>query len=251
MRIAICITGLVGLLMSTPSHAASPIGNVGTAKADDGAFSSEIRFGYTLDDDGDTNDGRFRLRQHIDYGVTDWYAVRVVTEQDKRTNGDFDFRGFAIENRFQFFERDRNGWDGGIRVIYGVGASAGQPDEIDIRFIGNVPIGERWEWRHNTVVEHEIGGNADDGLALELRNQLTRGIGDFIPGTQKTRLGVEIFNDFGVLRDDSSFDDQDHQLGPVMKTQFANGVYLQAGYRAGLSDDAPNHLLKLFVGRKF
>ncbi len=243
---------IASLFLAGPSSfAASPIGNVGTAKADEGAFSSEIRFGYTLDEDGDSNDGRFRMRQHVDYGFTDWYAVRIVAEQDKQPGEDFDFRGLAIENRFQFFERRRHGWDGGVRVIYGIGAGGGQPDEIDIRFIANTPIGEDWEWRFNTVVEHEIGGNADDGVALELRNQLTRGIGDFIPGTEKTRLGVEMFNDFGNLRDDTPFSAEDHQLGPVMKTQFANGVYLQAGYRAGLSDDAPNHLLKLFIGRKF
>lgn len=249
------LAGIIAL-MAAPvtlqsAHAASPIGNVGTAKADEGAFSAELRTGFTFDDAGSSNDERFRIRQHIDYGFSDWYAVRIVTEQDKQQGADFDFRSITFENRFQIFERDVHGWDGGVRVIYGVGAGGGQSDEIDIRFIANVPIGENWEWRHNTILEHEVGSNADDGLILEQRNQLTRRIGNFIPGVAKTRVGVEMFNDFGNLRDDAGFDGQDHQIGPVMKADFPNGVYFQAGYRAGLSDDAPDHLLKFFIGRKF
>lgn len=248
--LSICFCMILAPVLQT-AHAASPIGNVGTAKADKGAFSTEFRTGFTFDDSGSSNDERFRLRQHIDYGFSDWYAARIVIEQDKQQSADFDFRSVTFENRFQFFESDTHGWDGGVRVNYGVSAGGGQSDEIDIRFIANVPIGENWEWRHNTVLEYELGGNADDGLNLELRNQLTKVVGNFIPGTNKTRVGIEMFNDFGNLRDDAGFSAQDHQIGPVMKAYFPKGVYIQAGYRAGLSDDAPDHLLKFFVGRNF
>lgn len=234
-----------------PAFAASPIGNVGTAAADKGAFSAELRMGFTFDDPGSSNNERFRIRQHVDYGFSDWYAARLVLEQDRQQGEDVDFRSVTFENRFQIFERTRHGWDGGVRVIYGIGAGGGQPDEIDVRFIANVPIGEDWEWRHNTVLEHEIGDNSEDGLFLEQRNQLTKVVGNFIPGANKTRIGIEMFNDFGNLRNDSGFSSQDHQIGPVMKAYFSKGVYIQAGYRAGLSDDAPDHLLKFFIGRNF
>lgn len=238
-------------LSLSSAHAASPIGNAGTAVANKGEFSYELRMGYQFDEDNPREDGRFRVRQHIDYGFSDWYAVRIVAEQDRRDGDELDFTGLTIENRFQIFEKDEHGWDGGVRAIYIFGTSPGDPDEVDVRLIANVPVGDNWSFRHNTILEHEIGDNAADGVLMELRTQMVR---DFRPNDSffsKVSVGVEMFSDLGELNNVGSFDDQNHQIGPVVKANFGKGAYLQFGYRAGLSDDAPDNILKLFLGRKF
>lgn len=242
---------LLAFGMMSSAYAGSPIGNAGTAVADKGAFSFEQRMGYQFDEDNPREDGRFRMRQHVDYGFTDWYAVRIVAEQDKRDDESLDFTGLTIENRFQFFEKRNHGWDGGVRLIYIFGASPGEPDEVDVRLIANVPVGEDWSFRHNTILEHEIGDNAADGVLMELRTQMVRDFQLEEGFVSKVSLGVEMFSDLGELNNVGSFDDQNHQIGPVMKANFGKGAYLQFGYRAGLSDDAPDHLLKLFLGKKF
>ena len=233
------------------AHAGSPIGNAGTAVANEGEFSYELRMGYLFDEENPGEDNRFRMRQHIDYGFTDWYAVRIVAEQDRRDGDSLDFTGLAIENRFQIFEKRKHGWDGGVRFIYIFGTSPGEPDEVDTRLIANVPIGDNWAFRHNTIIEHEVGDNAADGFLLELRTQLMRDLPFKPSGFEKISLGAEMFSDFGELERAGAFDDQNHQIGPVMKANFRGGAYLQFGYRAGISDDAPDHLLKLFIGKKF
>ncbi len=240
----------IGIQAGT-AFAASPVGNVGTAKATEGAFSAEIRTGYTDDPDSDSLDGRLLVRQHVDYGVTDWYAVRVVTAQRRNDGGEYDYTSTTFENRVQLFEADRDGFDGGFRVIYVHRDGDDTPNEIDVRLMAMGSLGEHYSWRHNTVLEHDVGANASDGVALEFRNQITRKLDLTLPGVSSVSAGIEMFNDFGRLRDTGGFDEADHQFGPVAKANFSNGVYVQAGYRAGLSEDAPNHLAKVFLGKRF
>ena len=239
------------LLAAQPAYAGSPIGNAGTAVVNDGEFSLEQRSGFQFDELDPGEDNRLRLRQHVDYGFTDWYAVRIVTEQDRRGDGEFDFTGVTFENRFQLFERRKHGWDGSLRLIYIFGTSPGEPDEVDVRLIANAPVGENWSFRHNTILEHEIGDNAADGVLMELRTQMMRTLPVEFDGLRRMSFGVEMFSDLGELNNVGSFDEQNHQIGPVMKASFKNRAYLQFGYRAGISDDAPDHILKLFVGKRF
>lgn len=239
------------LLGATPALASSPVSFVGTAKVNEGAQSLEARAGFTTDHSGSSVHERLKLREHYDYGFNDWYALRVVLEQDKRRSEDIEHEDVTIENRFQIFEKREHGWDGGIRLIYVHADGDKTPHEIDVRLMAMVPFEEKWEYRHNMVWEHDVGPDSENGLMLELRHQLTRAI-DAPPSYFKgLRAGIEMFNDFGRLRELSGYDDQGHQFGPVMKGRFENGYYFQAGYRAGLSEDAPDHLFKLAVGRKF
>ncbi|MCI5049148.1 MAG: hypothetical protein MRY32_02280, partial [Rickettsiales bacterium] len=67
----------------------------------------------------------------------------------------------------------------------------------------------------------------------------------------KLSIGVEMFNDFGRLRDLSGYDNQDHQFGPVIKGSFTDKVYFQAGYRAGISQNGTDHLAKFFIGMHY
>ncbi len=239
---------------SIPLHAfaASPVGNVGTAIVDAGALSAEWRGGYSWDESGSSTDRRLRMREHVDYGFNDWYAARLVVSQDKRNGDNLEHGSFTFENRFQLIERRTHGWDGGVRLMYGHSDGDKTPHELDFRLMAQVPFGENdeWEYRHNTVLEHDIGENSRHGVALEFRNQVTKVVAapDFL---KKLRVGIEMFNDFGRLRDTRGFDSQDHQIGPVIKGYLDNGFYFQTGYRAGLSDGSNDHLVKLFIGKSF
>ncbi len=240
------------MLTAHSAQAASPIGNVGGASVSEGAFSAEWRGGYTWDDVGSSANKRFQMRQHLDYGFNDWYAFRLLTAQDKRGGDNLEHNAFTIENRIQLIERREHGWDGGIRIGYGHSDGDKTPHELDFRLMAQVPFGEneKWEFRHNSIFEHDIGENSRHGLALEFRHQITKAVEppDYL---KSLRLGIGMFNDFGRLRDTAGFNSQDHQIGPVIKGSFDNGVYFQTGYRTALSDDGADHLVKLFIGKKF
>lgn len=96
-----------------------------------------------------------------------------------------------------------------------------------------------------------MGENSRHGLRLELRNQVTKAVTPPPGFLRKLRLGVELFNDFGRLNRQRGYDAQDHQFGPVIKGYFSDGYYFQTGYRAGISQGAADHLVKLFIGKQF
>lgn len=240
-------------LGAPPIWAASPVSNVGTAKVNKGDFSIEQRMGYTLDTPDESDHERLRMRQHLDYGFNDWYAVRLITQQDKPYADSLEFRSITIENRIQLFEKDRDGWDGGFRISYNHADGDKTPHGIAVRLLAQSTFGDGWAWRHNSVIDHDVGQDAENGLALELRSQLVKRVYEaqeeaFI---ESVSVGAEMFNDFGKTNEMNGFDSQDHQIGPVASIKLMGGSTIQVGYRYGLSQDAADHLFKLFVGHEF
>jgi hypothetical protein len=84
-----------------------------------------------------------------------------------------------------------------------------------------------------------------------MRNQLTYAVSEPAGWATNMRIGVEMFNDFGHLNETDNFDSQSHTFGPVIKLDLAKKYFLQTGYRIGISQAAPDHGFKLFVGRNF
>lgn len=243
---------IIAITISSQLWAGSPTGNVGTAKVDKGVLSLEQRFGFSWDDPDSSNDQRFRMRQHVDYGFTDWYAFRLLLSQDKRKGDNIEHSTFTLENRFQLIERRDHGWHGGVRLLYAHSDGDKTPHEIDFRLMAQIPFGanKKWESRHNVIFEHDIGENSESGLMIELRNQVTKAV---TPPSylKKLQFGVEMFNDLGRIRESSGIHSQNHQLGPLLKATFKNGAFIQTGYRLGVSDDGTDHLVKFFIGKKF
>ncbi len=248
------VRGLTASIIFIPcaAFAASPTSNVSTASVDKGELSIEQRMGYTTDTPGEADHQRFRMRQHIDYGWTDWYATRLVVSEDKRDGDNLEFGSISLENRFQIFEKKQHGWDGGFRLSYSHSDGDKTPHDVELRLVAGVPFADGWEARGVVSIEHEVGEDAEPGALLELRSQVTKAIPQTsIDYIKELRLGVEMFNDFGKLRELNGYDSGEHQFGPVMKMKFSDGNYIQAGYRAGISEASADHLVKVFIGREF
>lgn len=224
---------------------------VSGAGVDKGKASVEWRSGYALDGRDASGDKRFRMRQHLDYGFTDWYALRLVVAQDKRQGDDLEHQAVSLEHRVQFFERENDGWDGGFKLIYSHNDGDKTPHEVAVRFMAGIPVAGGWELRHNTNLSHELGPDSEDGLALEWRHQISREMECRPDGIKKWSLGLELFTDLGRLNALSGYDAQDHQIGPALTATLENGMFFQVGYRAGLSRSSPDHLMKFFVGKTF
>ena len=233
--------------------AASPISNVGTARVDEGRLSIEHRTCYTLDGESAREDQQLRTRVHLDYGFTDDYALLLIAEQSRLNGDNLEHNVITLQNRIQLFEQDTHGFDGGVRVIYGHRDGDKTPHELDLRLMGMGRFGQQneWEWRQNIIFERDLGENSRPGWQLELRSQLMREIPSPSPLFTRFRIGAELFADIGRLNELSGYDHQDNQFGPVLKASFSNGYYLQTGYRAGISDAAADHSVKLFVGKRF
>ncbi len=250
VRLCGALAGMVLCLGSVAAWASSPISHVGGATVTKGASSVEFRIGYSEDEPGFSANKRLRIRQHYDYGFTDRYAFRLITAQDKRKGDNLEHQAITMEHRFHLIAREQHGFDGGIRLVYTHSDGDKTPHELEVRFLAQGTIGEKWKWRHNTMMEHDVGPNADDGILLEFRNQVMYRLTP--PAALKSfEIGVDMFNDFGRLNDLSGYSNQDHQIGPGIKGSFHNGVFFAAGYRTGISSSGADHLVKFALGRKF
>jgi hypothetical protein len=248
------LTLALALALSAESaQASSPLSAVGGAVVNKGALSIEQRFGYARDGESAELNRRFRMRQHMDYGVTDSYAFRISTEQQNRFGDNTEHQRVTIENRVQLFEADRDGWNGGFRLIYTHADNDKRPHELEFRLLSAVPFGDHWEWRTDQVFERELGPNNRNGMGYEFRSQITKAFHPYGNAmVERWRLGVDLFSDF----DDTSavgggYSSQTHQFGPVAIIQLRNGAFMQTGYRAGISKQSADHLYKLFVGWTF
>lgn len=233
--IRVCMLCMAAL----PAHASSPVSDVGSAIVEAGRTSVEWRMGGTED----SADTRLRTRAQIDHGFNDWYALRVVALQDRREGDSYEHDAFIIQNRFQLIEKKDYGFDAGVRLVYTKKDGDKTPDDVDVALLTQVPFGN-YEWRSNAIFEREVGADQSPGLILELRNQITYDFGAFA-------AGIDLFSDFGKLRDSNGWSRAAHDMGPVIKGNVTDAVYYQAGYRAGLSEGAADHLFKFFIGMHF
>ncbi len=235
------IAFIVWLLLATPVWAS--IGGIGNAQVDKGVLTVHWRTAYAADDSNAANDGRWRNRLMLDYGVTDNYAFGVYVQTD-RSRGDGEFEALMIDQRFEFHTVAEDGFYSGIRLRYTYKDGDKKPDNAHVRFILGAPLGN-WEVRTNQLVAHEVGEGSRGGMLYESRMQATYAYWG------SHRIGLESFNNFGNLSASSSFDSQHHEIGPVFQGRITDRLSYDAGYRTGISDAAIDHVFRLFLVQRF
>lgn len=233
-----------GILAGGSAALASTTSSVGSPNVKKGEAEIAVRAGYSIDKDNPREDERFRTRAHIKYGFTDTYAVQIVVSQDKRQGDSYEHDGIKFENRFHLIKKADHGFDFGIRANYALKDGDKKPDSVELGFYGLVPL-DAYELRLNQIFSHEVGQEAVSGVGGETRFQVTRAI------AENHRLGVEGFHDFGNFSESSEYAEQSHMIGPVVKGKFLDGYSYEAGYRAGISDAAPDHNFKVFLSKTF
>jgi len=227
------------------ASAQSLTGNVGSAGVTSGERAAEFRIG--VDDTGSA-----RSRIHYDQAFSDWYQLRAIASF-RRDDGDaWDYSGFTFENWFQWAEEqsDGAGFNGGLRLAYTF-ADGAAPDEAATRLTMTDRFAGSWEWRANIIAGVETGDQSADGAELQSRFQVTKAVPLALFNARKWRIGAELFSEYGNTEDLLGLEEQAHQIGPIVKADWSNGLYVQAGARSGLTDGSDDYMAKIFVGREF
>ncbi|MEQ8557413.1 MAG: hypothetical protein RIB03_03770 [Henriciella sp.] len=237
--------GFAASIAALPSLAQSLTGNVGSAGVSKGEQSVEGRLGFD-------EDGNAASRIHYDNAFTDWYQLRLIGAFSKADGEDWDVSGLTLENWVQWSEEasDNSRFNGGLRFAYTFAQDDG-PDEVGLRLTVTDKFAGDWEWRSNVKADTEAGDGSEGGVDLEVRGQISRALEVSALGTHDWRLGVEVFSELGNSRDIPGFNEQAHQIGPVVKVGWDNGVFIQSAVRVGITDGADDSMAKLFVGREF
>lgn len=232
------------LMAILASPAVAGIGGIGNASVNEGVLATHLRASYSEDSDNAAQDGRLRSRFMADYGFTDDFALGLYLQGDNRGGDNQELDAAILDARFELTTAKEAGFYSGFRLRYTYKDGDKKPDNAHIRLILGAPVGN-WDFRINQIFAHEIGEESRGGLGIDTRLQTSYRY------AANHRVGIESFSDFGYGSRNSSFDAQNHTIGPVFAGSISENLTYETGYRYGLSEAAADHTFKLFLVRRF
>ncbi len=241
MRVFSIYAAAMLALSGAPAYAT--LNNVTPPDVKAGKAVAEIRSGVDFGDD--QNARAFRLREQFDYDFNEWFNLRLFATQAQREAGVFEYGATGVESKLQLLEEDETGYGGAIKLAYALADGDDKPDSAAVLWFGRTSPGA-YILTHNVVFSHEVGEDKQDGLGLALSWQ---GLYKLPEGESK--LGFEMFNNFGRLNHSGSWEDQRHTIGPVMYGKFSDSWGFQTGLQFGISRQTPDSAFKFFLNRSF
>ena len=228
---------LMSALLLMPVVATANTSSVFSPDVNEGDLSIEYRASYVPGEDGAPS--AFAQRFHIQRALNDTFRLRVIGTQSKRGGGSLSYNYTRFEFQHQYKEDHDSGWDAAYRLELQLSDRTGRPDRFRIGWTGKVDLNDDWQFRANLMLGRQFGDNPASGVLVETREQLTR---KFAGG----RIGLEMFNNINSTADFGSFDEQEHQLGPIAKYKIGKRS-VNASYLFGLSDGAPDDNLRIHL----
>lgn len=196
------------------------------------------RLAYAPEDDG------FAHRLHYQQTFGNWRG-RLVVQQSNSGGDGLEFRTVKLEAQNQFVRSDGPGWNSAVRFDGKMPVDGDGPGEVAVGWFNTVDFSDGWQARANLHLGREIGDMAQDGLTLAARGEATREV------RERLRLGAQIFSDFNTTSAPGDFNDQRHQIGPVLKYKTGAGPSFELSALFGASRAAPDADLRLFVNYSF
>ena len=230
----LCLTGFPALA------AAQTTGTVfgPDVDADEREFSYRVAAEY--EDAG--GEAGFAHRIHYQQAINGALRWRALASWSDPAGGDFEFDHVQGELVWQLVERTPAGYSTALRFDARLAEEA--PHEIGVNWTNQWIIAEGWRARGLVLFDRDVGDGANEDWILETRASLYRSLGNGLS------LGVESFNEFGGLDAGfGGFDDQSHQIGPVLSGDLIKGVEWSAGVLFGLSDGAADQDVMLRLSR--
>jgi len=204
-----------------------------------GEVELEYRGGYDIDDNDDV-DGAWKQKIAIGYGVNNYWFTELYGEFEKEGESESNIKFSAIEweNKFQLTQPGQYWLDLGLLTELEYN-TAGGADKVEVKALLAKDIG-KFTHLANLGVEREFGEDSDDATEFGVSwSSRYRYMPSFEPG-------FEIHSEFGRLDDGSSFNEEDHRIGPVIYGQLG-AIKYDVGYLVGVSDGAPDGTIKALL----
>lgn len=238
---AIFFACLLAALGSGPAQASKTVTSPGVSA---GEVSVQSKSEYTVDDD-DARDGAWKEKITLGYGINSYWGTEIEANIQKSgaPGAESEVSNIDWKNKLRLSSQDDIGLDTAVRFSYAHNTT-GDPDSVELRLIAARTDGN-FHHRANISVSTEIGGGANDIVEWDVSwSTRHRAHKHFQPG-------FEIYSAFGEIGDEGKFDEQDHRIGPAFYGSIGNGFSYDVGYLFGVSDAAPDGMLKAIVGYKF
>jgi hypothetical protein len=205
---------------------------------DEGEGAVEFQSGYEMDED---EEDVWEAELSASYGLTSFLEVEIAVEMGEGDNQDADFKALKAETKIEFFEEGTAWIDSGVKLEYEHALNSGE-DEIGATLLLAKSYGAVTH-KLNLGTGHEVGEDAESRWEYDASYGFAYDILDSFA------LGAEWYSDF----DDTtkSFEEESHQVGPVAYGELPMGFEYEAGALIGVSDAAPDALVKLVLDYEF
>jgi hypothetical protein len=179
------------------------------------------------DDDGEVDALRQSHELEIQYGLTDWWALRITPNAEQPEGTSLNLATVGIETQFVLVRRD--GGDLGLAFMLGYGpftelVDVDSPDEFELGPVIEL-AGKGWLATFNPRLAWELGEFAEhDSAGFEYAAQVR------VQVARRWALAVLGFGEIENLADAGAVDEQVHLFGP--------GLYLFSRDGAGSGIEA-------------
>lgn len=212
---------------------------VSSPNVEKGKLEFEYRGGYDTDDLV-TKDDKQLHKLVVNYGLTESLRPEVKAVIAKNPDHDAKITGIETSLRWQFFEPDEFFAAMALEGNFTASTQPNKTDKLGIKWLAEKKF-DHWVHVVNLSLEEEVGEHSENGASLKLAWRSHYKVTSyFMPG-------IEYYGDTGKLRDHEPYENQAHQLGPVIHGKLGEHVKYEAGYLFGISDSATDGTAKLLV----
>lgn len=194
-------------------------------------------------------DGRdgigFLNNTELSYGVTDWLKLSAYAVHDKRVDQKTRYNKTELVAVVKTSDQKSALADTGLYFSYDIN-HLGPNDAVGTIFMVRRAF-EPLTVLANFGVKKEIGARSANDASGSLDVGFYRDIDD-----KGTRLGLEYFSDIVSLDEPGKYDEQNHRAGPALKYAISGTPFgVEIGWLAGLSEAAPDNVIKYQIDYKF
>lgn len=204
--------------------------------------SMELRIALSPgDEDGQADNWAYRL--HYQHSLNDRVRGRVIVQY--RDRGTLEYEYVRAEMLYNFKKKEADGeWSSGVRFDVRQRRSD-NPELFSMHWTNQWDLDNGIRIRGIVVGSWEFGSDrAFSGTEIETRSSVTKKLDSGLT------VGVEMFNDLGRFGDFGSFNNQGHQIGPMIGGKIGGFKY-EARYLAGVSDGSRDHNFGLRFTKAF
>lgn len=227
---------VVLILFWSGSALAGRTGGVSGPVVTEGQAAWQSRSGY------DHGSDVFVNRIHYERSVSDDVRWRVVAVAIKTEDRRLDFDAVQGEVTWQLTPNSAR-WQQGLRFDLLIRESTDR-HAITLHWLNQFELNERWQVRVGALLTREFGAQRKNGVFLQSRSSVS------YKTSNRLDVSMEMFNLYGSTTADLSFEEQSHQLGPMVTYKIGKGWSVQVGTLFGVSKASPDVNYRLFIGKK-
>jgi hypothetical protein len=206
----------------------------------EGHRSVQYRATYRPGEDG-MRDG-FAQRVHYQQAIRGDVMWRLVGQVQRTLDSDFD-PAFLQGELFWQITPDKQDWQTGLRLDL-TWRDGDQPESVGLHWMNQFSLNESTTLRTILLTQKQMGDRALDGVVIQTRGGLYKDLGRY-------SMGLEIYSAYGSTSSWRNWNDQIHQVGPVLNYPLSDQSSVYLNWLTGLTDNSPDNSFRVWFTQGF